>query len=331
MLKSCRLQKTQHQGFDALELINKHISLCIVPELGGKIVSIRYLPTRREWLWRNPHLTARRPVYSASFTKAFDFGGLDECFPTVTPVQFPDVPWAGVPIPDHGEVWGQPWDVDIVAATAERIVLSMGCHGVRLPYRFERTLTLTADDPTIHLAYRATNLTPFAMPFIWTIHPILQIEPGMRLSLPDGVSQVRIDSTVDGFLGEPGTTCAWPLAANGHGRAVDLSQIPPPAAERAVKLFTLPLTGDDPVTTRLADGDGHGLGFRFLPTEITNVGLWLNYGRWTGIADGEPYYNLGLEPCIGGADSLLTASELGETAVLPPKQSRSWALDIILW
>ena len=172
MVNNCTLQETKHDGFDSFVLANGHIQVCVVPELGGKIISIYHLQTQREWLWSNPYLPTQAVVYGASFIEKYDTGGLDECFPAVAGGAYPDAPWDGVLIPDHGELWCQPWEVEIAEASAKKIILSMVCYGVRFPYRFQRTLTMSAERPALTLEYQVSNLTPFAMPFVWSIHPI---------------------------------------------------------------------------------------------------------------------------------------------------------------
>ena len=84
MANTCALEETKHQGFDAYILTNEHIRACVIPDLGGKITSIRHLLTEREWLWSNPYLPLQPVEYGASFTEKYDTGGLDECFPAVS-------------------------------------------------------------------------------------------------------------------------------------------------------------------------------------------------------------------------------------------------------
>jgi len=342
MPRDCQQRETTYQGFDALEISNGEIALVVVPDLGGKIASIVHLPSQKEWLWKSPYLEYRKPIYGASYIREFDLGGLDECFPTVGPTFFPTEPWAGTPVPDHGEVWAQRWDLEAHPAQpvipspagnlpSKRVELTMGCYGVRFPYRFERTIIVEAGSAAVRLEYRAVNLSPFALPFIWSIHPLLRIEPGMRLSLPVGTSQVRVDFSTNDVFGKTGTLQPWPQATDAAGRTVDLSEIPPPSFGQGVKYFTLPLRGDEPVEASLTDPRGeHSFRFRFSPDEISHVGVWMNAAGWNPL-DKPPYYNLALEPCIGASDSLTVAvNHWREHGVLEPRQERRWALDVIL-
>ncbi len=330
MANICTLLHSKHNGFDSLALSNGHIQVGIVPELGGKIRSIYHLSTEREWLWSNPYLPTQAAAYGASFIEKYDTGGLDECFPAVSGGAYPDAPWEGVLIPDHGELWCQPWNVEIVESSAQQIILAMVCYGVRFPYRFQRTLTLSASHPALMLEYQVNNLTSFDMPFVWSIHPILKIEAGMHLSLPAGVETVRVEGATNGFLGESGSLLEWPQAKSADLQPIDLSRVPANDFGQAYKLYTHPLKGSDPVETVIYDPAGeHSFAFRFRPDEISHVGLWMNYGGWSG-SGSHPYFNLGLEPCIGGTDSLPKAKELGEYGLLPAKQSRAWTLELMV-
>ena len=96
-----------------------------------------------------------------------------------------------------------------------------------------------------------------------------------------------------------------------------------------MKLFSPPLSEGWAALSDPADGAAFRVSFD--PTLVTHLGLWLNYGGWAGAAGAEPYYNLGLEPCIGAPDTLDTAVDhWGEYGALPPKGSQAWWLQMTL-
>jgi hypothetical protein len=97
-----------------------------------------------------------------------------------------------------------------------------------------------------------------------------------------------------------------------------------------MKIYTLPLPENRLMETWIQDKTGaHRFGFQFHSDEITHVGVWMNYGGWSG-SESTPYYNLGLEPCIGGADSLVAARGLGEYGILAAKQTKHWSLKMVI-
>ena len=325
MVNGCSVERTKHAGFDAILLKNRFFQLVIVPELGGKIASIVHLASQREWLWTNPHLTQQSVQYDGDYVESFDTGGFDECFPAVAPGPYPNFPWEGIPIPDHGELWCQPWEAEIVASSQQQISLKTGCHGVRFPYQFERTITITADQPLIQLDYQVANQTNFEMPFVWSSHPLINIEEGMRLTLPTAIDTVRLEGGINNHLGENGELIRWPIT-----NETDISLVPAPSFGRAYKIFTPTLKGNSVVETAIHDPSGqHALTFRFSPQQIYHIGIWMNYGAWSG-SGSTPYFNLGLEPCIGSKDRLDEAKEIGEFGLLPAKSTQHWTLEIEL-
>jgi galactose mutarotase-like enzyme len=189
---------------------------------------------------------------------------------------------------------------------------------VRLPYRLEKSIRLLGDG-RVRFTYRATNLSPFPMPFLWSSHPLFALRPDMEIHLP--VAQLRVFAAPS-FPARHGDVIPWP-----HFNDRDLSRAPQPDAGLAVKLFASSLTEG---WAALSDpADGAALRFEFDPHLVTHLGLWLNYGGWAGVPGAAPYFNLGLEPCIGAPDTLDTAvNHWGEYGLLPPGASLDWWLSI---
>jgi hypothetical protein len=271
-------------GFAGVKLENDALEVVVVPELGGKIASLVSRATGREWLWRNPHLPYRRAARGDSYVALHDTGGIDECFPTVAP---------SMGFPDHGELYAQPWTVE--ALGDEQIVL--GARGVRASYRFSRKLQLAPAAARLELEYQVENLSGVELPFVWCLHPLFAIEPGMAIELPD----------------------ATPLRVPDPRRA----DFTPSATKR----FAGPLPRGE-VALRTADAR-ESLRLRFDIAEIPFVGLWLNYAGWSG-AGSAPYFNLALEPSIGDSDSLEEARARGTAGLLAPGARRGWRVALEL-
>jgi hypothetical protein len=253
-----------------------------VPELGGKVASLVSRATGREWLWRNPHLPYRTAAPGDSYVALHDTGGIDECFPNVAP---------GESLADHGELWSQAWAVE--AHDAQRVTLRARGAG----WRFGRTLGLAPDAARIELDYALESLGDRELPFVWCLHALFALEPGMQVELP-GATPLRVpDPRAPGFEPSASKTFAGPLS---RGEA----------------------------TLRSADGR-EGLRLRFDPAVIPFVGLWLNFARWSG-AGGEPYFNLGIEPSIGDRDSLDEARARGTAGRLAPGARLTWSVALEL-
>ncbi len=104
-------QATWH-GLSAWMLENDLLRTVIVPELGGKLVSLTDKRSQLEWLVGPGDRSVRKIPYGAPFHEQ-DMSGWDEMFPTIVACAYPG-PGAqhGTPLPDHGEVWTLPWMVD---------------------------------------------------------------------------------------------------------------------------------------------------------------------------------------------------------------------------
>jgi galactose mutarotase-like enzyme len=306
-------------GFDTVQVNTGVLSLDLLPELGGKLSSLKDLRTGREWLWRNPRLAYKRLPPGVSYIQEADSGGWDECFPSVAPCDYPSPPWAGAAIQDHGELWSQSAVLEVVESAGE-VRLRTRWQGSILPYTFERTITLAAESATLRFEYAVTSRADEPLHFIWSAHPLLAIEPGMQLLLPPAARFNRWSSVPADLLAQD-HGLRFPLSARG----IDLTLLPNASAGIALKLWSNPLdTGW--ATLRARDGE---LNMHWDVALLPQVGFWMNLGAWAGDG-GAPYYNLGLEPCIGAQDSLSDAVQRNLFAALPPHGARTWWLEVEL-
>lgn len=302
---------TAFRGLPAFMGRSPFCTVTVLPTWGAKIASLLD-SDGREWLWHNPYLPWQLPNAATSYVREADMGGWDECFPAVGPGPYPLAPWQGRPIRDHGEVWAHAWQAE-AAGDSLRCVTQ----GDEFPYRLARTIRLAPDEPAFELVYELTNLSKAPFAHLWCAHPLLAIKPGMQLLLPAG-SPVRTTSRA------LPARFTWPRAGE-----LDFSQAPAHDAGWAAKLYVGPLTEGwaalrDPET-------GRELRFEFDPTEVPYVGLWLNYGSWSG-AGSAPYYNLGLEPCTGAPDDLASAVDpaWNAFATVAGYSTRTWSVRVRL-
>ncbi len=291
-----RLTETTVDAFRALTLGNDLIACTLLPDLGAKLTSLRDLRSGREWLWTNPRLPRRRVGREASYVAEADSGGWDECFPSVSPCAYPLAPWRGVAVSDHGELWSQAARVTIGHDAADAPTIRTAITGVGLPYTFARTLSIPPEQATLRLDYELISGTADDLAFIWSAHPLIPLEEGMRVRLPAGTT---VNLNGGGRAGGPAPgRYDWPIRSGGF----DLTTLPAPDAGISCKLWSDPLAeGWVELASRTAT-----LRFSFDPALLPQVGLWVNAGGWAGDG-GTPYSNLGLEPCLGAQDSLADA------------------------
>lgn len=277
-------------------LESSFIRLAVRPDLGGRMTSLVDRHSGREWLWKNPYLTLRPPVYGESYTENLDGGGWDEILPSVSPCLLPD----GSAIPDHGDIVQMP--ASVVTSTQDRLVLSTDLRS--LPLRFTREMLLHGSQLTIH--YTLESLADHAVPYLWAAHPLFALEPGMEIT---GIHGVHFKSAAE--IGKP---------ADLPGPIHDFHA--PDFQPFACKRFS-PARSIDRVGLRHPDGSSIELSWD--RGEIPHLGLWLNLGAWSGCGS-RPYFNLGIEPTTSPHDSLADAIQDGSAMILNAGERIQWSL-----
>ena len=119
--------------YEALILENEYLMVTLVPEYGGRILSMIYKPTGHEQLYQNPVGRPYGPQWNAFFYDwLMVWGGI---FPTI-------------PEPEHGKAWCRPWAREITRNTPEEISVKMSF-----------TDSITFHSPASQFKYGTTNIT----------------------------------------------------------------------------------------------------------------------------------------------------------------------------
>ncbi len=96
--------------YKSLVMENEYLKVTLVPEYGGRILSMIYKPTGHEQLYQNPVGRPYGPQWDAFYYDwLMVWGGI---FPT-----FPE--------PEHGKAWCRPWTFEITRNTAEEVSVTM--------------------------------------------------------------------------------------------------------------------------------------------------------------------------------------------------------------
>lgn len=302
----------------SVTLTSDQFSVTVVPELGAKITSILNRKTKREFLSRT-NIEYRRREYGDAFEN-YERDGADECFPTVGGCPYPNHPWQGADVPDHGELWCLPWEYEI---TKDK--LRTWVRGVRLPYLFERTISFETlarhAKQYIRLTYSVTNDSPHDMPFLYAFHPLFKAETKSRIMLPPGANVVTASSS-EGRLGKPMTEHQWPEVTDfSLDKAYDRSVVRSSRTKESEKLFTTPL---EQGRCALVYPKGEFIGFLFPAKRFPYLGLWANEGDWHNL------HQIALEPSTSQVDRLDVAAGLEARGVVPARGTTEWDLSIVV-
>jgi galactose mutarotase-like enzyme len=297
------------QGFPVVGLANKEIEIRTIPDLGAKICNLKNCRTGREWMWTPPG----GPRYFRNKTgDSFPNGtlvGADECIPTLCQCQ-----WRGLKLPDHGEVWTEAWTLDEQALAKQQI--TVGIDMPLSPLKFERTIKLAGN--RVEFKYTLTNKSDEPFEYVWALHPMMAIEDGDQLVLPQECKIMRLDATVINCgLGNRGTVIKWPNPQKG----IHLNELVFDSDNAAVKFFTEPLTlGCASIRNKLT---GEYIVYSCDTSELNTFGVWINRGGWAG------YHHVAIEPSNGAPDPLdLAVKDWKRYSSLNPGQSCNWKLSI---
>jgi galactose mutarotase-like enzyme len=314
-------RQTSVSGFPAVAIRSAALEIVAVPEIGMKLTNLRRL-SGREWLWRSDQIPLSPPIPGSSYVETADSGGWDECFPTVEPSPVPGAPAGTAMLPDHGELWSATW-TSSVYDHAEGTTLAASTVGTAFPYEFHRQITVEREAPVARFRYRLRHTGDAPFPWIWSSHPLLNVQPGSEVTLP-GVNQVKVSAVHGREDLSDNDVVSWP---GGIGGSADAFVMPGEGAW-AAKIFA---DLSPPGRIRLTDPrKGERLEFAVDPGQVPQVGIWINCGGWAPPRRTN-YYNLGLEPCIGAPDRLdLAVRDWGTAQTLHPGEEREWSVEVWL-
>jgi galactose mutarotase-like enzyme len=312
-----RTYKTTWLGQPALVLETSALRLITVPRMGAKITSLFDKQTGREWLLPPTNRDFKPVAYGASFVDQ-DMSGWDEIFPTTGACLYPvEGRYKDVPLPDHGEVWALPWQVDDITPNT----LQLSVIGRALPYRLTRTARVI-DDQRAHFAFEVVNTGSEPLSALWSAHPQFVVDAETRVRLPEGVTHVvNVHATED--WQELDRVYPWAKAQSDDGRWHRLDVIGPAERHTCRKFFVHP---DQPINwTALQQGDdGPWVRLSWDSECIPYFGLWVDEGTYN------PAPTAALEPTTGYYDRLDRAWENRRAMHLLPDTPVRWSVDVEL-
>lgn len=303
--------------FETVVLDNGRIEATFVPQLGGKMTSLRRQSSGTEFLLQPPTTPLR--LYSGGAFEDYDTSGFDECFPTVSACGYPGGHFAGTDLPDHGELWSSPW-----RHVVRRDELCMAIAARKLPCEFRKLISLDGD--SIVLQYEIQSFTDTPFHYLWSSHPLLRVSAGDRILLPHGVDQMLVNWSSDSYLGDFGACCNWPLAKRQDGVSEDLSVVKPRTAGKATKLYTKKVALGCAALYHAETEES--ISFHFDPKTIPYLGVWICEGGWPTPQDG--HHTVAIEPCGGRPDSLAEAVARKDCPELLPGAIHQWGFRIQL-
>ncbi len=317
-------------AFPTVELTNDRVRIIACAALGARVLSLVDTRTDREWLVQGDAPDAG-PDGSAVAWGAADAVysgaaayGWDECLPTVAPCPDPTDP-AGPALRDHGDHWGRPAEL---RAEGAALVAAWGGRDGR--YRFTRRLRL--DGARVVAEYELENRGAGELSVLWSMHPLLALDPGSRLEV-EGLFSVRVAHATGLALAPVPGRAAWPEAPGTDGRPIALDVVGTPGAGTALKAFggwelygSWDGAGGEglPGMAAVTQPDGSRLELSWYAPIAQNLGIWLDDGGWPDAPE-SPQVQHALEPTTSPDEDLASAIAADRALVLAPSERVAWS------
>lgn len=294
------VSESSTNGIGIVTIENDHLSVSVIPALGGKIWSIYNKPLQKEALWRNEALPLQQQKRGADYDSNF-LGAIDELLPNDMAETID-----GIDYPDHGELW----TTHLQHTVTEDSITVYGLLALS-GLAYSKTIRLDTASPTMHIDYTIKNTTAEQRHFLWKLHAALLIEPGDKLITGAKWGQV-IDPAYSRFTDL--APFRWPFIED-----KDASIVPPKGNEvDFFYLYDIP----EGAMQLISDDGRHLFSYRYDTKVFPYQWYFASYG---GFFD---HYTAILEPCTNMPMSVQEAKEKGQSAVLKPGEELTTTVHI---
>jgi hypothetical protein len=155
------------------------------------------------------------------------------------------------------------------------------------------------------ISYELHNRGDVPHSFVYAAHPLLQVDEGDRILLPEEVDRVRLEGwTLDNR--PPGVSLNWPRVEIGLNATHDLSSIGALDGKSATKIFAGPFSTGRAGLYRSKLRSSVMLSFDV--RQLPYLGVWICHGAWPNKSTPTGHYTVALEPTSSPYDSLKMAS-----------------------
>lgn len=298
----------------SIVLENRKIRAEFIPAPGGKLASFINKETEYEYLLQRCNESYRNQPFGGNFVEG-ECSGYDDMFPTIDKCNYENIPWQGVEMVDHGEVWSLPWEFEVDSHS-----LHLSVEGINFPYKIEKHIYFIAPN-SLRIDYTLTNYSSYDFEFLWAGHIMLNIEKGTKVEVPKGCAQiVSVLSNGKRSFGEVNN---WPFLNDSQGKnyRADI------ARSKETKGFEKYYFKDKlesgwcvlkyPETKNI-------LKISFSTDVIPYLGILMNEGGWDNL------YNIIIEPCTVSYDRPDIAKKYGQVSILKAQGYYKWYITLTI-
>lgn len=219
-----------YKGMKVIRMENDFLRIGILAGRGSDIFEFYCKPLGLDFMLRlskgilNPQQHFSQLRDTPNQMEDYYYGGWQEALPNS-----PTFHYRGASLGQHGEVWMIPWKYAIVEDKPGRVAVKLWARPLRVPVLIEKTLSLSADEPALHVEEQLTNESRTPLDIMWGHHiafglPFLREGGRLITNAKNMMAEPAIPSPRR-FV--PNIETEWPRAKNVNGQWDDASYIPP--------------------------------------------------------------------------------------------------------
>lgn len=167
------LQGLTLDGAETVVLENELLRIMVNLSRGAMVTEFLHKPSDLDVLYKIPSGIRPYGSYTPCSTDVSPFSenhpeGWFECFPSGSIAVKQD----GASIGFHGEIWGQPFELEAVSESAGECSIRISALTLRTPWKLTKTLSLKRNDPALFVEETALNLGADTRTIMWGQHPV---------------------------------------------------------------------------------------------------------------------------------------------------------------
>jgi hypothetical protein len=227
---ACRMYSGEPiNGMIPIYLENEVVKVGVLPDRGGDLFEIIYKPKSVSVLLRldkpisNPSKDFSQRRDTLNQFEDHYYGGWQSIFPNSAPMDY-----FGAKLGQHGEIWQLPWTIISQVQDEQYVSLKMQVHPLRLPFKVEKTITLTHLQAKVQVEEHIVNLGSRALPVMWGQHIAFGrdlLEAGADLETNATTFYAEPSMPANRWI-QPGIDFKWPEGIGVHNQPISTRAIP---------------------------------------------------------------------------------------------------------
>ena len=316
----CRISNAwTYRGLKTAVIENEILRVVVLIDKGADIYQFVHKPTDVDFLYRSPWgvRDTSRFVPTTGSPMGMFIDQYEGGWQTILPAGGNPSSYRGADLGLHAEVSTMPWDCVVTEDSPDRVSMRCSVRTYRMPFFFEKTLTLTRGSPMLEIEAALVNEGEEPVHCVWGEHIALGppfLSEDCVIDMPGGELITHPTEHDPNNRLKPDVHSRWPTTEAKDGRSIDMSKVPP----KSLRAYDMAYVAEMPEGWYAVTNQRTGVGFGFVfPKKVFRyVWYWQSFGGGFGYPFYGRTYNVGLEPFTSYPNEGLTNAIENGTALL---------------